>query len=553
MQNIYEDKLHEKLRVLPRLSSVTTHTVTWALQLSIYFTHMPGVGSSLSISLAIVLAMIFLLVILKLGVLVLPVLGLYGIILKKGHSWGHSFSIMMIPVSFYLFWSFSFMELIGTQGGGSEKEDSSLKVSNLSFRIEHIADRIAYNKPKLSCRIKILSGNQGGEHEGVTIKEGIGFLRLPNTQHSMPLDAYYLYLCQEAELLRVGPFTYVVKLKSPPEVIGKSSLGALVVWRYHAKKQVCAFLGEYISGFREREFLRGVITGEYEDPFLVMELKRIGLQHLLAVSGFHFSLLATFLLFLLRSFLPWRVAFLVIWVLLTGYGVFVGFAPSVLRAYVGSALSLLGMLLGWRSDSYTNLAGAALLQIVLDPLALFQIGFQFSYLATFAILLLQEPLDSLFSSLLPTLQLKHMLRQPWYSQLLYVAAIHIRRNCALAIGVFVLTTPLVLFHFGKLNLLSIGYNLFIPFITMIVLYGVIMVTALGIIFKGIWVYGFLMVQGVLRWLFDLVYWQPLSWDLYLVSNNLVDYGLYLLLTVPLVGALVLRARKDEEEIIQSPY
>ncbi len=124
-----------------------------------------------------------------------------------------------------------------------------------------------------------------------------------------------------------------------------------------------------------------------------------GVAHLLAVSGFHVAVVCGFLSFLF-SFLPksgfcrWG-RYLSTLCLLWCFVVVTGLAPSAVRAGLMLTLYLTGQVLRRRTDGYNTLAAAAFCMLVFNPLYLFDVGFQLSYLAVLAILFLQPRLQNL--------------------------------------------------------------------------------------------------------------------------------------------------------------
>jgi ComEC/Rec2-related protein len=122
----------------------------------------------------------------------------------------------------------------------------------------------------------------------------------------------------------------------------------------------------------------------------------VGMAHMLALSGMHVSIIVVLLsvallpLCLLRLN-RWRV--IVIVVVLWLYAVLTGLSPSVVRAVVMASVVLLGSLAWRRSRPLNNLCLAAILILVFDPYALTTVGFQLSFVAVGAILLLAPLLN----------------------------------------------------------------------------------------------------------------------------------------------------------------
>lgn len=120
-----------------------------------------------------------------------------------------------------------------------------------------------------------------------------------------------------------------------------------------------------------------------------------GAAHLLAISGMHISILAGALTLLLRRFLSRRRSFLAVLALLIAYGALIGFGPSLTRAILMYAVFGAAPLLCRYSDAPTRLAAALLLQLLIRPIAILDVGFILSYGASAGILLLTPPLARL--------------------------------------------------------------------------------------------------------------------------------------------------------------
>jgi competence protein ComEC len=121
-----------------------------------------------------------------------------------------------------------------------------------------------------------------------------------------------------------------------------------------------------------------------------------GTVHILAVSGLHVGIIYFALVFLLWL-LPnqkWIKLFQTV-VLLTFlwlYAMVTGFSPSVVRATIMFSFIAVGKALGRKTNLFNTLAAAALFTLAIDANALFQVGFQLSYLAVAGIGLFYQPL-----------------------------------------------------------------------------------------------------------------------------------------------------------------
>ena len=153
-----------------------------------------------------------------------------------------------------------------------------------------------------------------------------------------------------------------------------------------------ALFGE-TGGPLARALLLGHREGLEEDT--QEDFRRAGIAHLLAVSGLHVGLLALFLTGLIKPLrLPPLIRLLLLGSLLFIYCALLDFRPSVLRASILSVLLLSGRLFRRRVDPLTSLAAAFLLNLLLRPLDLMNLGFQLSFLAVLGIILLGDRLAS---------------------------------------------------------------------------------------------------------------------------------------------------------------
>ncbi len=162
-----------------------------------------------------------------------------------------------------------------------------------------------------------------------------------------------------------------------------------------------------------------------------------GLGHILSVSGLHFAILYDWLLRMLAK-VPIRESrkTLVIIGVLTFMGFLNGWSSPALRAWGMILLLILSKKCFRQYDGLTALSAIAILTAFVQPLAILQPGFQFSYGSVLGLLTLTRPLEGFIP-----VQNRHM-----------------REYLAASLAVQGAVIPLGIFWFGTWNPLSLIVN-----------------------------------------------------------------------------------------------
>jgi competence protein ComEC len=196
------------------------------------------------------------------------------------------------------------------------------------------------------------------------------------------------------------------------------------------------------------------IPSEIEKSYM-----RSGLVHLLVVSGTQVSLLLGFAVNFFRflNFTP-LLAFISTSIFNIFYLIMIGFQPSIIRASLMVELALFAGLVDKDNDGFNALFFSALLMLLFQPIFLFDIGFQLSYAATFA-LIWAAPVVASRLTFFPS----------WLAN-------------ALAVGSLptFLTFPITAFYFNQVSLISVISNvLIVPWVGILVTTG-FLATVIGV-------------------------------------------------------------------------
>ena len=189
----------------------------------------------------------------------------------------------------------------------------------------------------------------------------------------------------------------------------------------------------------EGRILRGIVLGERAsvDADLAAAFARSGTTHLLAVSGFNMTLVATAVALLARGRLRPPLTAVVTVSSVAAYSVLVGLGPSVLRAALMAGVASLALAYGRRAATANALALAVAAMLLIDPGAIADVGFELSALATAGLLFLNDPIARRLGALPP----------------------FIRDGLATTLAATLPTLPLVAAVFGRVSLISPLANL----------------------------------------------------------------------------------------------
>ena len=134
------------------------------------------------------------------------------------------------------------------------------------------------------------------------------------------------------------------------------------------------------------------------DPEIRSAFSYSGIAHVLAVSGLHVGFLIALISFVLKKLKVNKYANCgIIFAILLAYCWLCGFTPSVVRASIMAIILLVSQILGEEYDGLSSLSFAGIVIMLINPLNLFDIGFQLSFASVFGILTLTPTFQRLFT------------------------------------------------------------------------------------------------------------------------------------------------------------
>ncbi len=235
-----------------------------------------------------------------------------------------------------------------------------------------------------------------------------------------------------------------------PEVIGRSKMPFYTLKNimYSLRDRTGEVFDRYFTA-KQAGILKAITTGEKSalENDVKESFKGAGIYHFLAISGLHLSVLAAFMVFVLKK-VSKRAAYVVTMLFLALYWVLTGGSVSVTRAVLMIYVYLLGKLIYRQSDLINSASAAAILLLIHNPLYLFDTGFLYSFSSVFGIGLALLPLSKFNKK-----------------------GAKMLRTVAASFGATLFTRIITLVSYYTLNIYDIIINLLlIPFMSFIVVY-----------------------------------------------------------------------------------
>ncbi len=298
------------------------------------------------------------------------------------------------------------------------------------------------------------------------------------------------------------------------------------------------------SGLKEKPLgiIQALILGQRNnlDQSITQSFRNAGVIHILALSGLHVGII----LLILRRLTNWLKVLkhgrwlqsAVIIVLLWIFALVTGMSPSILRAVTMFSFIAVGMNVNRKTSIIHSLALSAFILLLINPKLLFHVGFQLSYTAVIAIVLIQP---ILYNFIKPRWRTVDYL---WQIGTVTIAA---------QIGV----APLSLFYFHQFpGLFLLGNMLLLPVLPVIIGLSILLLISLLLSLPSSWLVELLNTS--LDWIVAIIE-KISSWNQFIIKSIYLDLIELVLIYCFLLGITLffhrsVRRSRRERVLIKQP-
>jgi len=209
--------------------------------------------------------------------------------------------------------------------------------------------------------------------------------------------------------------------------------------------------------------LSGIVLGDKSlIPFDTWQkLKATGTLHIMVASGMNIAMFSGTILSFFCLFFRRKIAILFLFIMIWFYAFMTGLQPPIIRAAIMASLIYFAQMVGRETEAGRVLWLTGGFMLLINPLWLFDIGFQLSFLATAGLVYLQPKLSKSKFFLFKF------------------------ESFSSSIASQLATLPILVTAFGQLNLLSPIINLLILWTIPFILQGGILVGIAGLLWQNL--------------------------------------------------------------------
>lgn len=171
----------------------------------------------------------------------------------------------------------------------------------------------------------------------------------------------------------------------------QSDVFSLTIFAARLQHRLASSLDNYSFSAESKGIIKALLLGVRHDiqEETYQEYIDAGAVHILAISGLHIGIITMILSYILHFFFRRKkykvLIMLLLMIFLWAYALLTGLSASVVRAVMMFSFLSMALELKKYQGAYDNLIVSIFILLIFNPLFLFDVGFQLSYLAVFSI------------------------------------------------------------------------------------------------------------------------------------------------------------------------
>ena len=203
---------------------------------------------------------------------------------------------------------------------------------------------------------------------------------------------------------------------------------------------------KYINTFKSKDYLNAFILGNNKDidEEITQSYQTNGISHLLAISGMHITIISAIILFILNHISKRKkINYFLVILILIFYVFLTDFAPSVVRATALFTALTIKNILNLKIETIYILLLICTFYLYYNPYIIYNIGFLFSFIITFFLILFKNQINNKKS--------------------------YLSKTFTTSLIAFTSSIPILINNFFEINLLSPFINIiFVPLVSTII-------------------------------------------------------------------------------------
>ena len=230
---------------------------------------------------------------------------------------------------------------------------------------------------------------------------------------------------------------YVLKVDSIRKIENNTSIIYYLRQKISNKINKISKTSSYLQTFilGDKSYLNEEVYNTYKDN---------GISHLFSISGMHISLITTVLFYIIKriSYNNY-INYGIVISLLILYTLILGMMASILRTIIMYILFAINKLLKLNISDIQLMLLVLIIAILINPFIIYDIGFQYSYVISFSLIILKKRLSKI---------------KKYFFKSLYISFV-----------AFMVSFPITIYNFYQVNIISIPLNLImIPLVSIII-------------------------------------------------------------------------------------